>query len=410
MRKVGNIILSSLILASGLFALNVDAACGDIRNVKSSVGTVTAMGDTKFLITIPKGTKQVTISAESDDPWQEGFGPRTVSTSSTQELVVNPTECGITHYTFEFKEEEEQTSENSSTITSETVTTTPESTEETSTTTPQETVKPTLSKLEIEGVDLEFDKDTYEYDLTVQEDVEALDIEALPEGEATVTISENAQKLVLGLNTVEITVVDSSNNSSTYTLNVMRGEKKSSNNYLGALTISGYSLNFDPAITKYTLTIKKENILGIAVTTESSKATYEINGNHNLENGSKITITVTAEDGSTKDYVINIVKKFDIMDYWMFIAAGGLLIILIILIILMKKSKKKSKEKVEPETVENVAVTAGTISSNIEIPVQNETPVVNPTEPSQLQIIEPNVDGVEQAKPEDNNSTEVFKL
>ena len=58
------------------------------------------------------------------------------------------------------------------------------------------------------------------------------------------------------------------------------------------------------------------------VETESDLSTYEIKNNTNLKNKSKVVITVTAENGDTKDYTITIKKSSNF---------GLILIILILL-------------------------------------------------------------------------------
>ena len=60
------------------------------------------------------------------------------------------------------------------------------------------------------------------------------------------------------------------------------------------------------------------------VETESDLSTYEIKNNTNLKNKSKVVITVTAENGDTKDYTITIKKSSNF---------GLILIILILLVI-----------------------------------------------------------------------------
>ena len=89
------------------------------------------------------------------------------------------------------------------------------------------------------------------------------------------------------------------------------------------IDIKGYNLNFKPDVKEYKLKIDKDvNALDIEVTPEDAKAKYEITGNEQLRNKSKITIKVTAEDETTTDYIITIKK-------------GGSNIIVIILIIIV---------------------------------------------------------------------------
>lgn len=85
---------------------------------------------------------------------------------------------------------------------------------------------------------------------------------------------------------------------------------KSSNNYLKSLEITDYNINYDKNTTDYTININSDvSSLNIKPTSEDTKSTYKIIGNENLVDGSVIKIIVTAEDGKTKEYKINIKKE-----------------------------------------------------------------------------------------------------
>ncbi len=90
---------------------------------------------------------------------------------------------------------------------------------------------------------------------------------------------------------------------------------KSSNNYLKSLEITDFDLDFNKNTTSYTISIDSNvTSLNIKPVVEHEKASYKITDNENLEDGSIIKITVTAEDGKTKEYEINIKKDKTIVE------------------------------------------------------------------------------------------------
>lgn len=81
-----------------------------------------------------------------------------------------------------------------------------------------------LSSLIIDGYEIDFDKDTFEYDLTVEEDVEKINITAnAANSKATVEI-DNPEELVVGENTITIKVTSENGEERTYTINVFKKE------------------------------------------------------------------------------------------------------------------------------------------------------------------------------------------
>lgn len=424
MKKYVFLVIASLTLLIGLDV----KACGEITELKTDVGTVIVPDGLGFIVRIPEGTNEVLLQGKTEYPWVEGFGPRRVSTADDNvELKVDGTSCGYGIYTYKVKFEtyRELIAEN----------------EPSQGTTPNETTPPVttgepdpssnesleLETLTIEGVELSFDPKIKEYDFEVEGDVERLQIDYKKKDEATVvSISESANNLEEGLNTISIVLMDAEYNTQKYTLRVTRKEPKSDNNFLANITIQGHQLNFDPAITNYTVEIGKEKTLNITAVKESELADYVILGNSNLGTGSKITITVTAENGSTRDYVLNIKRVFNIMDYWMYIII--ILLILLLLIILMIMKKKQKNQKMGPKEVAVEQNTAGVVQ---EIAPQNATqPTANSTDnqngatvseasqgsgPTTLKIIEP-TDVVETVEAQatvaetTESDTEIFKL
>ncbi|MBQ9853511.1 MAG: cadherin-like beta sandwich domain-containing protein, partial [Bacilli bacterium] len=99
----------------------------------------------------------------------------------------------------------------------------------------------------------------------------------------------------------------SSNNSSNNNQTTTKPEEtKSNDNTLKAIIINEENIKIEENMS-YSTTDKK---LDIKVETNNSKATYEIKNNSNLSVGNnEIVIEVKAEDGSTKNYKINVERK-----------------------------------------------------------------------------------------------------
>lgn len=406
MKKLKLVIITLLALL-----ISVDVfACGEIDELRSNIGTVSVIDSSNYLVTIPKGTTEVTLTGSTKYDWVEGFAPRKVSTLKRAELKVDGNACGYGIYTYfvKFKELSNIIAENdtppadNNTTNNNTSTnpnpTTPPTT--TTTTDPNAPIDPnkkeiTLSKLTIKDVDLAFEPAKKEYAFEVDADVTSLEIEAIPENETiTVITSTNAKELKEGENLVTITLNDEQGNTNTYNLKVTKLKAKSNNNYLASIVITGHQFNFDASTFEYTLAIKKEKMLDIQVVTESELATYDILGNANLDDGSTITIRVTAEDGTSRDYIINIVKNFDIMDYWIYIVLVLLVLLILILLLIMNQKKKKQAKKLGPEAIQGEANTAGVvqeIASTIapETPAQTQTTDTPVAQPGTLNIIEP---------------------
>ena len=85
----------------------------------------------------------------------------------------------------------------------------------------------------------------------------------------------------------------------------------SSNNYIKDLNIKDYKINFNKDKLDYSIKVNnKLNKLDLTVLLDDDKARYEIVGNKNLKVGNNlVSIIVTAEDGSSRTYTINVEKK-----------------------------------------------------------------------------------------------------
>ena len=84
----------------------------------------------------------------------------------------------------------------------------------------------------------------------------------------------------------------------------------SDDNYIKDLSIKGYSIPFDPSIYRYSIEVdEKVNSLEFYVLLSDKNASYTILGNQKFKKGqNEVVLTVLAEDGSSRDYIIEVNK------------------------------------------------------------------------------------------------------
>ena len=195
----------------------------------------------------------------------------------------------------------------------------------TSTTTTTSTLKDSnsyLKELTLKGTDFIFSRDVETYNLKINKDITNIEITAKPESEKATVKIENNENINID-KPILITVKAEDDTSRVYRIILSYADEKDNNTSLSKIEIQGYNIEFKPDVTEYTLKINKsDKTLDMIVETESDSSTYEIKNNTNLKNKSKVVITVTAENGDTKDYTITIKKSSNF---------GLILIILILL-------------------------------------------------------------------------------
>ncbi len=155
---------------------------------------------------------------------------------------------------------------------------------------------------------------------------------------------------------------------STNTTTPKKEEKsKSSNNNLSSLTIANISFDFNKDVLEYNIDVPNEiETIEVSATQEDSKAKIEGTGNFNLNVGiNTFKVTVTAENNSKKEYVLNIkrleketppvveenqekeekspVKEDNKSIKWYFWIIPGILVVGIISIIFIVKKNNKTK-------------------------------------------------------------------
>ncbi len=171
----------------------------------------------------------------------------------------------------------------------------------------------TLKSLTLREYDLKdvFKSDVYNYEITLPYKVETINIDAVPTDDDAQVLGTGEKALSVGLNEFEITV-SSYAEEKTYTLSVFRSEA-SDNAQLKSLTVSGYLLEpkFSKDTHNYTLEVPKDiDKIKIKAEAYDKNAQVKGTGSFNLTTGkNNFTITVTAENGSTSKYKIEINKN-----------------------------------------------------------------------------------------------------
>lgn len=187
----------------------------------------------------------------------------------------------------------------------------------------------TLSKLEIEGIQLDrdFTTEVKEYSTTVENETREMNLLVESSNpDASITINDTSIKsgvvstfsLQTGENKFLITVSDGTHQLNTYTVTVTR--KQNGNNLLQNIELSNGKLspNFSSEINKYSIEVANYIAsLTIKPTSVESTSTIQVNGT-SLKEGrvsvdlpigkSIITIVVTAENGEKKTYTINVAR------------------------------------------------------------------------------------------------------
>lgn len=219
--------------------------------------------------------------------------------------------------------------------------------------------------------DIAFDKDVTVYTLTVPYDTESVILSGSLEDITSTVDGLIEYKLTDDKTTANITVVAEDGTIKVYTVYIIKEAKPenvatpvtyyySSNNYLKSLEIDGYEITFNKETNEYKITVKSDvTSLDIKAIPEDSRARVEITGNEKFKKGNNtVTITVTAEDGSTREYKITANKESEKKEALTEIEGNSntaekvVIIILIILVVLGLLYLIFKKDEQEVATVE----------------------------------------------------------
>ena len=301
-----------------------------LKNIKLSRGSIDFDPyTTNYDVKISRFTKKVSVNAELDSSTStfiKGYEPREVEITEDRQSVVLKviSEAGsIRSYVITFIRNGEDNDTSNSTY---------------------------LSSLTVPGTMLGFDKETYDYTITVPYETEDLPIYAFAESEtASVTVGNNTG-LKVGNNLIQIEVKNN-NKTRIYSLHVIRKESGldiSNSSRLGTLSIKNYNIEFSPDKLDYEVKIKREKTLLISATPESNRADIYMYGNNDLTGFSTIRVKVIAENGLTNIYSIDIQKAAYNKKIEIIASVAGVSALLIVsLVIYLKKKNNKRKEYLE---------------------------------------------------------------
>ena len=171
-----------------------------------------------------------------------------------------------------------------------------------------------LNSLSVSGCNIGFNGGT-SYSCNVDSNVTSVSVSAsAQDGGARVSGTGN-KSLSYGGNRIVVTVTAPAGNKKDYVINVNRKDDRSGNNNLSSLSVGDGSLSpgFNSNTTEYSISVPYSvTSLNIKYSAQDGKSKVSV-GNNNLEAEAttNVTITVTAENGSTKTYTIKATRGKD---------------------------------------------------------------------------------------------------
>lgn len=333
---------TATLTAKGVAAWNIHiSASGPVSGCKLDQADATADGlDTSKTFSVTcKSTGEGTITVTLKGDVTSSNDGKPVKLSSSKEVTVNKKTTTTT-----------TTKKTTSTTTKKTTTTTKKVDNITTTTTTKKVEKnndATLKNIIVDGYDIKFSSNTYEYTINVKNNVNKLNLNISKNNDKSNYEIIGNDKLVNGENNVIIKVTAEDGTIKEYKIKVIKERENiiSSNLTLNNIKIDNYELNFYKDNYEYNLKINNEEKLNISVDVDSNLK-YEISGNTNLKNGSQITIKVT-DSNEESIYKINIKKdESSTLNIWMVISIICLIIIIVLLILYIKLKNYHKKEDI----------------------------------------------------------------
>ena len=159
--------------------------------------------------------------------------------------------------------------------------------------------------------DKPFNKDVLEYTLYVDYWVKSVTLNGVLGDKYASTLAFKEYALTGDTTVITLPVVAENGDIKSYIINVVKVYPKSTNNYLSKLEIEGYEIDFDKDTLEYSIKVSSDvETLDITAVAEDSSARVNIYGNSNFKEGeNKVTVVVTAEDGSERTYTITVDKE-----------------------------------------------------------------------------------------------------
>ena len=165
-----------------------------------------------------------------------------------------------------------------------------------------------LSSLSISGGSISFNPDTTSYSTTINSQTATISA-TKKDSSSSMTGNLGTVSLNYGTNTFKINVTSETGVTRTYTINITRPDTRSKNNYLSSLAVSNTNITFNRNTLVYNLSTTSDNVQ-ISATKDDNKASVTGTGRFNLNYGTNTyRVNVTAENGSTRTYTININRE-----------------------------------------------------------------------------------------------------
>ena len=261
----------------------------------------------------------------------------------------------------------------------------------------------TLSKLVVNGVEVELKDKVYEYQVDVRYNETKSQIDATPTNKSS-QVDYDDIDLVSGLNeAIKITVTSENKKTQVYTVKIFRLSEDESKITLQKVEVVNYNINFSKYQEEYTINLKDEDdkLKFVVLPTEGIKVN-ELN-NENLKNKSTVILRVT-DDEKTWTYRFNIVKKEESNNNSLiYIILIGLLVLIagaIVFLVLKKKKDKEKKAQMEglgktevlskTEVLGNTEVIADTMLIKKNKLPKPDIPVITPTVPDEVELVKKN--------------------
>ena len=160
-----------------------------------------------------------------------------------------------------------------------------------------------------------FDKLINEYTINVPNEIDEITFVALAESNKATVTGSGTYNLTTGENVLEFIVKGPDDTQNIYKVIINRD--KDSNNYIKELNVDGIlTPTFEKTTTDYIVDIRKNytSLNNLNYVLESDTASAEIIGNKDFtqtKNPNIVIIRVTAEDGSIRDYTLNVMLRDD---------------------------------------------------------------------------------------------------
>lgn len=176
-----------------------------------------------------------------------------------------------------------------------------------------------LKNLYTNSGSIDFDRNTFQYALTVDHTVDRIRIVAVKE-DPDATVKEDAMyDLRVYQNVINVVVTAQNGSRRTYTINVIRRDSfgntslLSSNTELKSLSVEGYSLAFSPSVLEYRLTVGNivDNVLVLAQAADDRSSVIIDNVSLLQLGENRIQVTVVAPNGQSRIYTIFVVRSLE---------------------------------------------------------------------------------------------------